>query len=291
LWSTVLSATTPKYLVLSTEVFCPTSAGWVTVFRFRSIASRRQALVSKPPPVEWRGILEQNVAVFSLLSAAEQQKLLGTIQIIISERPFVGLRGLTVTEEVMVTIAGQAALLLLGDNQYYFDRVGTIYVQPSLHHSRAHHDLGGAVLVVEGVPLLGQALDHSVVRLAWDAALHGGRAPTDGENVVLHEFAHHLDALDGEIDGIPPLPRERERRQWAQTFDEELSLLRDAQRAGEDTLLPEHAAENQAELFAYSTECFFEQPWELAEWHAELFACLLDFYKTDPRGWFPSGSA
>jgi Mlc titration factor MtfA (ptsG expression regulator) len=258
---------------------------------FSSLSRRRQKLLAKPPPEEWRRILEQNLGVYARLPSDQQQKLLATIQVITAERPFVGLRGLTITDEVRVTIAGQAALLLLGDNHYHFDRVGTIYVQPSSHHARAYHDLGGATLVVEGVSLLGQAFDYSVVRLAWDAALHGGRVPTDGENVVLHEFAHHLDALDGEIDGIPPLPRERQRRHWALVFDEELALLRNALRAGEETLLPENAAENEAELFAYATECFFEQPGELAEWHEDLFACLLDFYRIDPCSWFPPGSA
>jgi Mlc titration factor MtfA (ptsG expression regulator) len=261
------------------------------MFVFSSKPRRREALLAKAPPDNWRRILEQNVGVYSCLPSAEQQKLLGIIQVIIAERPFVGLRGLTITEEAQVTIAGQAALLLLGNSDYYFDRVGTVYVQPSSHHSRAYHDLGGAVLVVEDVPLLGQALDHSVVRLAWDAVLHGGREPTDGENVVLHEFAHHLDALDGEIDGIPPLAGNSQRRRWTETIDEELWQLRAALRAGEATLLAENAAENPAELFAYSTECFFEQPGELAEWHEALFACLLDFYRVDPRNWFPKASA
>jgi len=257
------------------------------MFRFHSIARRRQALLAQPPPDEWLAILEQNVAVYARLAADQKRQLVAAVQIIIAERPFEGLRGLEITEEVQVTIAGQAALLVLEGGGYYFDRVGAIYVQPSSHHSRAYHDLGGAWLVVEGVPLLGQAMDHSVVRLAWDAVLHGGRNATDGENVVLHEFAHHLDALDGAIDGIPPLARERQSRHWSETFDEELRVLRDWLRAGHETLLPEHAAENPAELFAYSTECFFEQPRELEEWHSALFECLLEFYKTDPRLWFP----
>jgi Mlc titration factor MtfA (ptsG expression regulator) len=149
------------------------------------------------------------------------------------------------------------------------------------------HSLGGVELVEEGVPISGQHLEQGEVRLAWDQVLAGGRDACDGFNVVLHEFAHHLDWLDGEYDGVPPLADHNDRSQWLDVLDDACSQIREDLRAGYDTLLPDHASDSTIELFAYATEAFFELPQELAEHHSELFNCLLSFYVTDPRTWFP----
>jgi len=255
------------------------------VFGF-SKRSRRKKLLEQPLPDAWRRIIEKNVAVFSLLSLAERERLMSATKIIVAERSFVGSGGLAITEEVKLTIAAQAALLLLGEEGYYFERVPTIFVHPHHQRTKSHRDLTTAVLVEEDVLIEGQALAQGEIRLVWDDVLYGGRDPGDGENVVLHEFAHHLDRLDGDVGGIPPLPSDSVREHWVRTFDRELADLRRDISDGHEVFLHEEAAENRAELFAYSTECFFEQPWELVEFHPELFECLRSFYTTDPRTWF-----
>jgi Mlc titration factor MtfA (ptsG expression regulator) len=248
--------------------------------------SRRKKLLDLPLSDDWRRIIESNIAVFSLLSAAERERLIAATKIVVAERPFVGSAGLAITDEVKLTIAAQAAVLLLGEDGYYFDRVPTIFVHPHHQTTKSHRDLKTAVLVEEGVLIEGQALEQGEIRLVWDDVLFGGRDATDGENVVLHEFAHHLDQLDGDVGGIPPLSSDREREHWVCVFDRELADLRREIRRGDAVFLHVEAAENRAELFAYSTECFFEQPRELAEYHPDLFDCLRTFYKTDPRVWF-----
>jgi Mlc titration factor MtfA (ptsG expression regulator) len=248
---------------------------------------RRKKLLAAPLPHDWRQSIDQNVAVYELLSPAEQERLVRAVKIIVAERRFVGSGGMPITEEVKLTIASQAALLLLGEEGYYFDRVPTIFVYPNYQTTKAHRDLSTALLVEEDVPIEGQVLDQGEIRLSWGDVLYGGRDPADGENVVLHEFAHHLDRLDGELGGTPPLADAEARRRWLQVFDRELAQLRDDSKRGRETFLHEEAAENRAELFAYSTECFFEQPHDLADLHPDLFTCLLRFYKTDPRLWFP----
>src|SRR5262245_12847291 len=247
---------------------------------------RRRKLLQEPFPDQWRQDIDQNVAVFSLLPPGKQSRVTEAVKIIASERPFVGCRGLTITDEVKVTIAAQAALLLLGEADYYFDRVPTIYVYPRDLATNSVRDLHDARLVEEDVPIDGQVLEQGEIRLSWDEVLYGARDATDGENVVLHEFAHHLDRLDGELGGTPPLASEDQRQSWIRVFDRELALLRLDLKAGRDVFLHEEAAENRAELFAYSTEIFFEQPHDLHDLHSELFDCLLGFYRTDPRAWF-----
>jgi len=247
---------------------------------------RRRKLLVQEIPKDWRQIIERNVAIYERLTARQQTRVQDAARIIVAERSFVGSGGQVVTDEVKVTIAAQTALLLLGDDGYYFDRVPTIFVYPVHQTVQTRHDLAGAQLIEEDVAIEGQIIEQGEIRLAWDDVLYGCRDPADGENVVLHEFAHHLDRLDGVIDGMPPLATHDLRQRWMSVFDKVLARLRRDQSRGRQTFLHDEASENRAELFAYSTECFFEQPHDLEEFHPELFDCLLGFYKTDPRPWF-----
>ena len=248
---------------------------------------RRQQLLAEPVADELRELIQNNVAIYELLSPVEQQRLLEVTKVISTERRFYGVGSFAITDEVIVTIAAQAALLVRKADGYYFDRVGAVLVHGNGPKVRMVHPLGGAELVEEGVAISGQHLEQGEVRLAWDQVVAGGREAGDGFNVVVHEFAHHLDWLDGEYDGVPPLADKRDRVRWVDALDDVCGAMRDDLRAGYDTLLPDHASDSPIELFAYATEAFFELPHELAEDHPELFDCLLSFYITDPRAWFP----
>jgi Mlc titration factor MtfA (ptsG expression regulator) len=245
---------------------------------------RRQRWLRQPLPPAWRQIVDRNVGMFRLLPANAAERLLSLTHVIAQERHFAGQRGLEITDEVRVTIAAQAACLVLGTPDYFFERVPTIYVSPRRPRIKAVHPIDTLALVEEGVVVDGQVLEQGEVFLAWREVLRGCRNPSDGHNVVLHEFAHHLDWLDGAIDGVPPLPAAAQRH-FRNVIVEEGHRLRDALEAGEPTLLHEEAADGPAELFAYATELFYERPHQLAAAHPELFACLEAFYHVDPRAW------
>jgi tetratricopeptide (TPR) repeat protein len=133
---------------------------------------------------------------------------------------------------------------------------------------------------------LGQAFQQGEIILSWPDVLSSGRVADDGENVVLHELAHHLDGLDGQMGGSPPgLARDRQDH-FHRVFEEALQQLRRDLADGNDTVLLPAAAESATELFAYGTECFYERPHDLREQFSELFACLREFYKVDPLEWF-----
>ena len=257
---------------------------------FRS--GRRKKLLAQPLASQWQTYVERNVAIYSRLSAAQQRKLVDAIKIIASERRFVGCKGLVVTDEMKVTIAAQAALLLLGEEGYYFERVTSFLLYPfkmvlpphGVRPSPEEDDEGERVI-------LGQAFQQGEIILSWPDVLSGGRVADDGENVVLHELAHHLDGLDGQMGGSPPgLARERQDH-FHDVFEAALERLQRDLGDGHDTVLLPAAAESATELFAYGTEAFFERPRELERWDAELFACFREFYKVDPREWFTDRSA
>ena len=245
---------------------------------------RRHKWLTQPLPAVWRQIVERNVGLYRLLPAEAAQRLLTLTHVIAQERHFAGQRGLAITDEMRVTIAAQAAFLLLGQSDYFFERVPTIYVAPRRPRVKAVHPIDTVALVEEGVVVDGQVLEQGEVCLAWREVLRGCRDPSDGHNVVLHEFAHHLDWLDGAIDGLPPLPATKQRR-FREVIAQDVQQLRDALKTGQPTLLHEEAADGPAELFAYATELFYERPHALAERHPALFACLEAFYKVDPRPW------
>jgi Mlc titration factor MtfA (ptsG expression regulator)/Flp pilus assembly protein TadD len=245
---------------------------------------RRQKLLAQPLPEEWRQIIERNVAVYALLSGAERQKLAAAARIIAAERPFVGCGGQRISDEVKLTIAAQAALLLLGEEGYYFEKVPSILVYPMAYARR--HSLGAGGPVDDDAGMLGESWQRGSIVLSWPAVLAGARDATDGQNLVLHEFAHHLDSLDGEMGGLPPLPTLGAEERWIEVFDREYDRLCREASSGEPTLLDPYGATSKAELFAVSTECFFEKPVDMRERHPELFDCLWEFYKLDPSHWF-----
>jgi Mlc titration factor MtfA (ptsG expression regulator) len=125
-----------------------------------------------------------------------------------------------------------------------------------------------------------------VIVLAWDAARRGLMNPSDGQNVVLHEFAHQLDFEDYSTDGAPALPTRAEYREWARVMSSEFKALQAAEEAGTPTVLDTYGATNPAEFFAVATETFFERPAALRARHPELYAELAKFFRQDPARHF-----
>src|SRR5687767_11789965 len=176
---------------------------------------RRARLRAQPPPPAWRAILERNLDVFNRLSAADQAELLGHTQIFLAEKHFEGAGGLTLTDEICVTIAAQACLLLLHRETDYYPELISILVYPSGYTAE------GARQVTEHIWEEGpdERLGHTGHRLgalvlAWDEAKHGAADPADGANLVLHEFAHQLDFEDQSGDGTPALRTRAEYLAW-----------------------------------------------------------------------------
>ena len=131
-------------------------------------------------------------------------------------------------------------------------------------------------------PILGQSSHWGVVVLAWDSALEGAADPRDGQNVVLHEFAHQLDQEDGESDGVPLLPAPSSYRTWAPLMLRERERLDRLSRRGHHEVLDDYGAEDPAEFFAVATEAFFERGGDLRASWPELYAELKSYYGQDP---------
>ena len=165
---------------------------------------RRQRLLSQPFPKNWRRIIERNMAVFHRLSARDQAELLGHVQVFLAEKRFEGCGELELTDEIAVTIAAQACLLLLHRKTDYFPGLLTILVYPSTYLVEEKRHVEGPVWE-EGTMHRQGETGHRMgsMVLAWDVAKAGAMDSSDGKNVVLHEFSHQLDYENGAVDGAP----------------------------------------------------------------------------------------
>jgi Mlc titration factor MtfA (ptsG expression regulator) len=260
---------------------------------FDLFKSRRRArLRAKPTPPEWRAILERNLPIFARLSGADQRELLGHTQVFLAEKHFEGAGGLDLTDEMRITIAGQACLLLLHrDTDYYPDLI-SIIVYPSGYTSREDRHIGGGIWEEGDEDRLGHTGAHlGALVLAWDGVRHGAASPADGENLVLHEFAHQLDFENQSTDGTPSLETRAAYLAWARVMSAEFNALRNASAAGLPTLIDGYGATNPAEFFAVITESFFERPKALRKLHPALYAQLQNFYKQDPTTYSVEASA
>jgi Mlc titration factor MtfA (ptsG expression regulator) len=244
---------------------------------------RRRRLRKQPVSEQWRAIISRNLPFFDRLSLADQKELLGHVQVFLEEKRFEGCDGLRLTDEIRVTIATQACLLLLHRKTDYYPRLVTILVYPSgfiveqERHVEGHIWEGGR----EGrLGETGRQMRSMV--LAWDAAKSGARDPSDGKNLVVHEFAHQLDFEDFAADGVPTLKSRTDRLSWSQVMKMEFTALRAADETGIPTLLDTYGASNPAEFFAVTTEAFFERPRALRRQHPRLYAEMERFFRQDP---------
>jgi len=238
-----------------------------------------------PFPDEWVTIVERNIGVYKNLPMPLRLQLRQLIKQFLHQKQFTGCNGLEITDEMRVTIAAEACMLLLHRNTGVYPGLKYILVYPrGFVVSREQRGTDG---VVESAHqnILGESWSRGKVILAWDHVLHGGRNFLDGQNLVLHEFAHQLDAETGMTDGAPVLLSAHSYRGWANALSAEFLALQKNARRGKRSLMDHYGATNPAEFFAVATETFFEKPEQMAEHHEELFETLLSYYRIDPRDW------
>lgn len=245
---------------------------------------RRKRVMAREFPREWEAILNENVQLYPRLSGDDRAELKRHILVFLDEKHFEGCGGLEITDEIRVTVAGNACLLQLHRKPDYFPELVTILVYPEAFVVRHTEVDEHGFEMQDLMENAGESWDGGNVILAWNSAKHGALDPRDGLNVVLHEFAHQLDSTHGPGDGAPPMPR-AQAREWARVFQAEYDKLCEEVDAGRDTVLDDYAATNPAEFFAVAVETFFEKPTQMKEHHPELYAQLQGYFQQDPATW------
>ena len=240
----------------------------------------RRELLARPFPKEWKAWLSANMAHYLLLTDAERARLHDDARVLIAEKTWEGCDGLKVSEMMKLTVAAQAALLLLGLEHDHFSRVLSIVLFPTAF------ELPAESWEERGRVIAGQAVNYGTVFLSWETVLGEARDPTAGHNLVIHEFAHQLDFLDGYTNGAPPLRSRDQTQRWQRVMHGTFQRLRRDLQTGRKTFLGSYAATNPTEFFSVASERFFSLPRQLRQCHPELFAVLAEYYRVDPLLWF-----
>lgn len=252
---------------------------------------RLQRAVARPFPRRHAKILHRNVPVYSRLPADLQLQLKRLIQQFLLQKKFVGCGGLNITDEIRVTIAGKACLLLLNRPTLVYPNLSFVLVYPSAFIAPRTEVSAGGLVTQHDQALLGESWSDDRVILAWDHVKRGtpGAAADPGSHagldVVLHEFAHQLDSESGSTNGAPYMAGKARYARWSAVFLREFALLQEAVRHQSASVIDHYGASSPAEFFAVTTEAFFENSHALAQQHPALFATLREYYCVDPREW------
>ena len=249
------------------------------------LAWKRRRLKANAFPAAWREILQRRVPFFRRLPADLQLQLKKHIQVFVAEKDFIGCDGLAVTDEMRVTIAAQACLLILNRKSDYYANLHEILVYPGAFVVERLHGDGLGLQQERRQVLSGESWARGQVVLSWDDVLQGAAIDDDGRNVVIHEFAHQLDQEKGRATGAPWLGHRERYAGWSRVLGEEFARLQSQSVTGEPSLFDYYGATDPAEFFAVVSEVFFEQPRAMAAGHPALYQELSGFYRIDPLNW------
>ncbi len=233
------------------------------------------------PDVLWQQTLA-SLPFVERLDDEEKTRLRKLTEAFLAEKEFTSAGGLELTDAVCVSIATQGCLPILNLGlESYRDWVGIIVYPDEFIIPQVVEDEFGVVHEYDDIAS-GEAWDGGPLLISWHDAQMAGA----GYNVVIHEFAHKLDMLNGEANGIPPLPASVSRKEWETTliaaYEDFCALVDEAAERDEGTLFDPYAAESPGEFFAVMSETFFETPDILCEEYPELYAQMSRFYRQDP---------
>ncbi len=258
----------------------------IIALRHLYVSKWRKKIMSKPVRPEWTEILQNNLAIYKSFPLELKNQLNDLMKVFIAEKNFEGCGGLKITEEIKVTIAAQACLLMLNRKPTFYSNLDSILVYPSSYFAKDIEPLASGAYLVSESYRMGESWKKGMVVLAWDHVKKGALDMDDGHNVVYHEFAHQLDEEDKRhADGVPVLTRPSSYVTWARIFCREFEKLKRDLIRDSETVIDEYGSVNPAEFFAVATESFFEKAERMKERHPALYKVMKDYYKLDPAKW------
>ena len=248
--------------------------GWFSRWRRRRILGQASL-----DPTLWRTTLER-YPFTRALDEDERARLAELVKLFLHEKAIQGAGGLVLDETMRLAIAVQACILVLNLGLSSYRGWVEIIVYPDEFVAEYEYvDEAGVSHKVQE-PMTGESWVRGPVILSWADAEEAGRGAA--YNVVIHEFAHKLDMLNGEPNGFPPLHAEMSRERWSDAFTEAYEDFCQRVDGGDDIELDEYAAETPAEFFAVMSEAFFECPHVVRRAYPDVYEQLALFYRQDP---------
>lgn len=252
---------------------------------WRARAKRRwqqEVLASRLTDAEWAIVLRE-VPLVRQMPPALKAPLEGKIALFLNQVDLVGCNGLEVTDDMALSIAAQAALLVVNTDTWY-DHLTTVLVYPTAYRTRRQHR-DGYVVTEEDEVRLGESWSRGPVVLSWQDTQQGALNAQDGLNLVLHEFAHQMDDLSGHTDGAPLMAKGQSFDRWARVMTEAFDRHVLNTDAGRRTVIDPYGATSHEEFFATAVEAFFEKPHQLRASEPEVYDQIKTLLGLDPATW------
>lgn len=192
-----------------------------------------------------------------------------------------GAGGLELNDTMRALIAVQACLPILNlDLGYYRDFYSVIVYPASFRAPHQYMDEVGVVHVAER-ELSGESWDQGPVILSWHDAEQGARGLHELGNVVIHEFAHKLDMLNGRANGMPPLHADMNREAWTDAFTDAYEDFLNRLDDGSPLPFDAYAATDPGEFFAVASEAFFIDPGPLQGLYPRVYDLLSQYFRQE----------
>jgi Mlc titration factor MtfA (ptsG expression regulator) len=234
------------------------------------------------PEDAWSHLVEEH-PILHRLSASDLASLRALVSVFFREKTFEAADGLSLTDFMRAVISLQACLPILHLGLDWYDNWKTIVVVPDVF-TEEHTEIDRAGVAHEWEEdKSGESWDFGPVLLSWKDVEASGWG--DGYNVVIHEAAHRLDLLDGEVNGRPALHKGMSADEWRAVFTDAFKDMESRSKARKKRpKIDYYAADSDFEFFAVTSEYFFEKPDVLRSEYSDVYRLLAEFYKQDPMG-------
>lgn len=242
---------------------------------------RRQRIIRRSPvkPAEWQAAFTA-LPLLQGLAQHEQKQLRELAILFLHAKAIEGAHGLVVTRPMRLIVALQACLPILHLGLDVYDGWYAVIVYPAgFAPRRKAVDEYGIEHEVQS-DLSGESWLRGPVILSWDATEHAGII--DGDNLVIHEFAHKLDMQNGEANGFPPLHSDMRPQDWSEAFSHGFQDFQHRCERGKHIGINCYGATSPAEFFAVLSEVFFERPSLIQQYYPAIYQQLRQYYRQDP---------
>lgn len=225
--------------------------------------SKKESIEVTPDLID---IVQRNVPFIHALDEDGEQRFYKEVVKFVNEHDFEGLQTeISLEDEVLV--ASCAVMLFLHVGTDYLKSLNKMYVSETAINYES--------LPKKAAGFLKQKRSGFDLYISRKSLIYGFRNVKDNKNVGVHELAHLLDGLDGNVDGLPQLfLKETKLEDWKNLVIRYKEVIK----SGE---IDDYALTNKAEFFAVLTEYFFENPFAMQQKHLDLYRFFVSIYKVD----------
>ncbi len=250
----------------------------------------RRARVLRRHPIPdhlWLGVT-RCLPLLAGLTARQRSRLRVLTTLFLHEKTFTPVQGMVLDDRRRLVIAAQACLPILALDLDDYRGWVEIVVYPEAF--RVAHETQDELGLVrrEQRTLLGESWERGPVILSWADVAEDSFRLHHGQHVVIHEFAHKLDAGNGVANGMPPLHADMSRPRWTAVMQQAFDRLNERLAHHHAPPIDPYAATDPAEFFAVCSEYFFTAPRHLRAHLPAVYGELRRYYRQDPAQRLPA---